>query len=53
MRGNLDETFLGKINETVMSLLTGAVRNCLNECQIGNRLETYLIEFKYETAASK
>ena len=53
MRGNRDETFFGKMNGTFICLVAGVIRHCLREYQLGDRLKNNLIEFKYETAASK
>ena len=53
IRGNRDETFFGKMNGTFICLVVGAIRHCLREYQLGNRLKNNLIEFKYEMATSK
>ena len=52
MRSNRDETFLDKMNGTFICLVTGAIRHCLREYQLGDRLKNNLIQFKFETAAS-
>ena len=53
MRGNRNEIFLVKMNETFICLLAVAIRHCLRAYQIGDRLKNNHIEFKYEMAASK
>ena len=53
MRGNREETFFDKMNGTFIYLVAGAIRHCLREYQLVDRLKNNLIEFKYETAASK
>ena len=53
MRGNRDKTIFGKINGTFIYLVDAAIRHCLREYQLGNRLKNNLIKFKYKTAAIK
>ena len=53
MSSNPDKTFFGKMNGTFICLVAGAIKHCLREYQLGDRLKNNVIEFKYETAASK
>ena len=53
MRGNRDETFFGNMNESFICLVAGAIRHCLREYQLVDRLKNNLSEFKYEMAAGK
>ena len=53
MRGNHNERLFDKMHETFVCLLAGAIKDCLREYYLGDMLKTNLIEFKYETAASK
>ena len=50
IKGNQDKKSFEKMNGTLICLVAGAIRHCLREYIIGDKI---LIEFKYETRASE